>query len=177
VLPQSRPSFSNDARVLGSGFGCGFRGRICNDMRLFERHGAGTAADDGREVRLAAIEVPPLPLPQESNPAPGGAAAKDALAALLSSAQVTIKQAEPQKTDRYGRLVAYAFAARDGAEHSVQADLVAAGFARVAARVGSWACAAELLGRENIARKAKLGLWASSYYDLLNADHPTDVLA
>jgi endonuclease YncB( thermonuclease family) len=133
--------------------------------------------DDGREVRLAAIEVPPLPLPQESNPAPGGAAAKDALAALLSSDQVTIKQAEPQKTDRYGRLVAYAFAARDGVEHSVQADLVAAGFARVAARVGSRACAAELLSRENIARKAKLGLWASSYYDLLNADHPTDVLA
>ena len=133
--------------------------------------------DDGREVRLAAIEVPPLPLPQESNAAPGGDAARDALTALLAGAQVTIKQAEPQKSDRYGRLIGYAFAARDGVEHAVQADLVAAGLARVAARVGSRACAMELLRRENTARAAKLGLWASPYYDLLSADHPTDVLA
>ena len=33
------------------------------------------------------------------------------------------------------------------------------------------------MSRENAARQAKLGLWASSYYDLLNADHPADVLA
>jgi endonuclease YncB( thermonuclease family) len=133
--------------------------------------------DDGREVRLAAIEVPPLPLPQESNPAPGGAAASDALAALLAGAQVTVRQSEPQKTDRYGRLVAYVSAVRDGVEHSAQADLVASGLARVGARVGSRACATDLLRRENIARQAKLGLWASSYYDLLNADNPTDVMA
>jgi len=35
----------------------------------------------------------------------------------------------------------------------------------------------ELLRGETLARKAKLGLWGSSYYDLLNADNPTDVLA
>jgi endonuclease YncB( thermonuclease family) len=133
--------------------------------------------DDGREVRLAAIEVPPLPLPRESDPAPGGTAASDALAALLKGAQVTVKQAEPQKTDRYGRLAAYVFAVRDGVEHSVQADLVAAGLARVGAWVGSRACATELLRRESVARQAKLGLWASSYYDLLNADNPIDVMA
>jgi Staphylococcal nuclease homologue len=75
------------------------------------------------------------------------------------------------------RIIAYAFAKRDGADHSVQADLVAAGHARVAARVGNRACAMELLRRETLARKAKLGLWGSSYYDLLNADNPTDVLA
>jgi endonuclease YncB( thermonuclease family) len=132
-----------------------------------------TAAKSG----WRAIEVPPLPLPQESNAAPGGTAARDALAALLADVQVTIKQAEPQKTDRYGRLVVYAFVVREAVEHSVQADLVAAGLARVAARVGSRACAMELLRREITARAAKLGLWASSYYDLLNADHPTDVLA
>ena len=59
--------------------------------------------DDGREVRLAAIEVPPLPLPQESDPAPGGMAAKEALAALLAGGGIVLKQAEQQKTDRYGR--------------------------------------------------------------------------
>lgn len=44
--------------------------------------------DDGREVRLAAIEVPPLPLPQEPGTAPGGAAARDALAGLLAGSEV-----------------------------------------------------------------------------------------
>ncbi len=33
------------------------------------------------------------------------------------------------------------------------------------------------MSRENTARRAKLGLWASPYYDLLNADSPADVLA
>jgi endonuclease YncB( thermonuclease family) len=131
---------------------------------------------DGRQVRLAGIEVPRLPEPQESSPAPGGAAARDALATLLAGAQITLKQTEPQKTDRYGRVVAYAFAARDGMEHAVQADLVAAGHARVAASVGNRTCAMELLRAETLARKGKLGLWGSSYYDLLNADNPTDVL-
>ena len=43
---------------------------------------------------------------------------------------------------------------------------------------GTRACATELLRRETLAaRKAKLGLWGSSYYDLLNADNPADVLA
>jgi hypothetical protein len=36
--------------------------------------GRSFVLDDGREVRLAAIEVPPLPLSQETDPAPGGTA-------------------------------------------------------------------------------------------------------
>jgi endonuclease YncB( thermonuclease family) len=135
------------------------------------------ALEDGREIRLAGVEVPPLAESQEKHTAPGGAAARDTLTALLSGIPVTLKQADVQKTDRYGRLVAYAFVKRDGADHAVQADLVAAGQARVAARVGSRACALELLRAETAARKAKLGLWGSSYYGLLNADSPTDVLA
>jgi endonuclease YncB( thermonuclease family) len=133
--------------------------------------------DDGREVRLAAIEVPPLPLPQESGAAPGGIAAKDALTTLFAGADIVLKQAGQQKTDRYGRVVAYAFTMRDGVEHLAQADLVAAGVARVAARAGSRACDIELLSRENAARQARLGLWADPYYDLLSADRPDDVLA
>lgn len=130
---------------------------------------------DGREVRLAAIEVPPLP--QQSAQAPGGVAARDALAALLAGGEIELKQAELQNTDRYGRLFAFAFTARAGVEHSVQADLIAAGFARVSARAGSHACALELLKREAAARAAKLGLWAGSYYDSLDADNPAAVLA
>jgi len=101
--------------------------------------------NDGREVRLAAIEVPALPLPQE----PGAAAAGAAAVSIV----------------------------RDGVEGSVQANLIDLGLARVAARVGNRGCAAELLARENAARSAKLGLWAGSYYDLLDADNPAAVLA
>jgi endonuclease YncB( thermonuclease family) len=132
------------------------------------------ALDDGREIRLAGIEVPPLP--QDSSAAPGGTEARDALAALLAAGEVVLKRAEIP-SDRYGRVVAFAFVTRDGVERFVQAEQIAAGQARVAARVGSRDCAAELLRRENAARAAKLGLWANSYYELLNAANPTDVLA
>jgi endonuclease YncB( thermonuclease family) len=134
------------------------------------------AIADGREVRLAAIEVPPLAADQASGAAPS-AAARDALAAELEGRELSLRQAEPQTTDRYGRIVAYAFVTDGGGERSVQADLLAAGVARVAASAGRRACAEELLRQENAARRAKLGLWAGSYYDSLNAGDPAAVLA
>jgi endonuclease YncB( thermonuclease family) len=137
--------------------------------------------DDGREVRLAAVEVPPPALPERSGSdpgpsIPGGAASKDALEALIGGDEVVLRQAEAG-SDRYGRIVAYTYAIRDGTELFAQGELIASGFARVAARIGSKACAAELLGRENTARQAKLGLWGDPYYDVVNADTPVDVLA
>ena len=110
--------------------------------------------DDEREVRLAAIEVPPLSSPQEPGTAPGGTAARDALAALLAGAEIVLKRAEAP-SDRYGRVLAYAFPVRGGIEHSAQAELISAGLARVAARIGNRDCAAELLGRERAVRQAK----------------------
>ena len=130
---------------------------------------------DGREVRLAGIEVPPLPLSQETDAAPGGAAAKDALDALAGGDEVVLRRTTPA-TDRYGRIVAYAYTERDGDEFFVQGELIASGFARVGDRVGSRACAAELLSRENAARRARLGLWANPYYAVLDAGTPADVL-
>ena len=131
---------------------------------------------DGREVRLAGIEVPPLAVPQESDAAPGGAAAKDALAALAGGDEVALRRVAPA-TDRYGRIVAYAYTVRDGDELFVQGELVAAGFARVGDRVGSRACTAELMSREQAARKARLGLWANPYYAVLDAATPADMRA
>jgi endonuclease YncB( thermonuclease family) len=131
---------------------------------------------DGREVRLAAIEVPPMPLPQQADAAPGSAAAKAALDALAGGDQVVLRRAEAT-ADRYGRVVAYAYTERDGDELFVQGELIAAGVAWVGDRVGSRACATDLLARENAARKAKLGLWADPYYHLLDAEIPADVLA
>jgi endonuclease YncB( thermonuclease family) len=139
----------------------GGRATIC-DGEVIARGTAGRAIDgrtfvldDGREVRLAAIEVPPLPLAPESGAAPGGAAAKDALAALLADREIVLKRADTP-SDRYGRVLAYAFVTRDGVERLVQAELIAAGVARVAARVGSRDCAAELLGGEKTARGLSL---------------------
>jgi len=134
--------------------------------------------DDGREVRLASIEVPPLPSPaqQQSGTAPGGAAAMAALDALVGGDDVVLRRAEVP-ADRYGRIVAYAYAVRDGDEIFAQGELLASGFARVGDHVGRRACAVELLNREAAARTAKLGLWADPYYEVLNAEAPTDVLA
>ena len=140
----------------------GIAGRVA-DGRTF-------LLDDGREVRLAGIEVPPLAA--DSGSAPGGAASKDGLAALLAGSEIVLRQAEPQQTDRYGRIMAYAFVTRGGSERLVQAELLAAGLARVAPRVGSRACAMELLSRESAARRAKLGLWATSYYDFARRRQP-----
>jgi endonuclease YncB( thermonuclease family) len=127
--------------------------------------------DDGREVRLAAVEVPPL----ETGAAPG-AAAKAALDALIGGDDIVLRRADIE-TDRYGRLVAYAYAVRDGDELFAQGELIASGFARVGDHVGGRSCALELLKSENAARAAKLGLWADSHYDVLDAETPTDVLA
>jgi endonuclease YncB( thermonuclease family) len=162
---QPRPALACGGETIAQGHA----GRVI-DGRSF-------VLDDGREVRLAAIEVSPLPQPGETDAPPGGAAARDALAALLADNVVVLKQADAHTTDRYGRIVAYAFATRDGGARSVQGDLLASGLARVAARVGNQACAGELLRRENVARTAKLGLWAGSYYDSLDAEKPADLLA
>lgn len=131
---------------------------------------------DGREVRLAAIEVPPLTVRPDNEAAPGGVEARDALGALLEGAEVVLRRADAP-ADRYGRILAYTSTARDGVERSIQAELLARGFARVGDRIGTRQCATELLTRERAARKAKLGLWAVSYYDSLDTDNPADVLA
>ena len=130
--------------------------------------------DDGREVRLAGIEVPPLP--QQRGVAPGGADAKDALDALAGGDDVLLRRAAIA-SDRYQRLVAYAYAVRDGDELFTQGEMISSGYARVGDDVGSRDCAMELLKRENDARRAKLGLWANSYYEIVNAETPAEVLA
>jgi len=128
--------------------------------------------DDGREVRLAAIEVAPL-AGDRSDPA--GRAAAAALAALAAGDQVVLRRAE-SASDRYGHLLAYAYTLRDGDEFLLQRELVAEGFARVGGHIAN-PCAGDLLGPEKAAREAKLGLWADPYYEVLNAESPKDALA
>jgi len=135
--------------------------------------------DDGREVRLAAIEVVPLDGPQDRAD-PAGRAAAAALGALAARDLVVLRRAE-SGSDRYGSLLAYAYALRDEDEFLLQRELVGEGFARVSARIAS-PCAGHLLDREKAAREAKLGLWADPYYEVLDyevldAESPKDALA
>src|ERR1043166_2090074 len=88
--------------------------------------GRTLALDDGREVRLAAIEVAP---PSE----PAGAAAKAALETLVTGEPIELRAAgaEPKaETDRYGRLFGHLYVARDTAERWAEAELIAQGHAR-----------------------------------------------
>jgi len=138
--------------------------------------GRSFALDDGREVRLAAIEAPPAPEPGESAPrTAAGAAAKAALESLALGQTVELRQRQPV-SDRYGRILAYAAVLPAGAEPTIAHALVARGFARVAASVDDPACAAELLSRERVARNQKLGLWGEPDYAVIGAESGAELL-
>jgi endonuclease YncB( thermonuclease family) len=123
--------------------------------------------DDEREVRLAAIETPATGAPATQ--------AKNALETLLAGKAVVLKGLGADR-DRYGRLVAQVFLVENG-ERWVQPELLAAGHARLAARVGDRACAAALVVHERAARRALLGLWSDPFYGLRQAEDPATVAA
>jgi endonuclease YncB( thermonuclease family) len=106
------------------------------------RDGHTLALADGRELRLAAIEVP--------------AHSAGALQNLVAGRPLRLEKLGPDH-DRYGRLVAFAFAG--DSTDSVQQVLLAQGEARVSARVGDKACADALLATEREARARRRGLW------------------
>jgi endonuclease YncB( thermonuclease family) len=132
--------------------------------------GRSLILEDGREIRLAGIEVPLLPLAGESGPdAEAALAVRAALAAMVVDRTIELRQ-NGAPADRYGRTLALAYVAGAEARRSVAHEMLARGFARVAAHVGDRACAEELLGEERAARRAKLGLWSEPYYAIVAAD-------
>ena len=129
------------------------------------RDGRTLMLNDGRELRLAAIE------------SPGGnqaAAAKSALVALAAGETLTLRRLG-SGSDRYGRLNAFAFLP-DGDE-SLQEALLETGQAMVSARVGDKACAYMLLATERAARAGRRGLWADPNFAPLPADKPDRIAA
>ena len=138
--------------------------------------------DDGREIRLAGIEVPPAPRSGETGArAEAGAAARAALDGILGGQSVELRQ-NGAADDRYGRVLAHATVVRDGVMQSAAHEMLGRGFARVSARIGDGAgdraCAEELLARERAARQAKLGLWgAEPYYVVMGAESLAELLA
>jgi endonuclease YncB( thermonuclease family) len=125
--------------------------------------------EDGREIRLAGLEVPP-------EAAPAGQAARTALAALLTGETVELR-AGADAPDRYGRILAHTFLTGTDGPRSAVHTMLEKGHARVGAQAGEPACAAELLGLERAARTAKVGLWADSRYAIIDAGNLADLVA
>ena len=115
------------------------------------RDGRTLLLADGRELRLAGIEVT--------------ADSRAALQGLVVGHPLRLERLGPER-DRYGRLVAFAFI--DGAPHSVQQALLEQGRARVSARI---ACADALLSAEQAARAARRGLSADLNFAPLSAEN------
>ena len=120
--------------------------------------------DDGREVRLAGIEMVTTA---------GRADGTAALNALVAGRAVAL-HGETDAPDRYGRQPAFVFA--DSAATPVQSLLLARGEALVSGTVADKACAAELSTAEAVARRAKRGIWANPAV-IKNAESPGDILA
>lgn len=120
--------------------------------------------DDGREVRLAGLEL--LASPSERR------RAADALTALLDSAPVTLR-GNDDAPDRYGRQSALVY--RGDSDTPVQATLLEQGTAMMSPAIDA-ACLPQLLTAENAARKAWRGIWGSAAA-LKNTERPGDILA
>jgi endonuclease YncB( thermonuclease family) len=118
------------------------------------RDGRTLTLTDGRELRLAAIEVTDA----------SRAALQD-----LAGTQVLRLEGASSEPDRYGRLVAFAFAGES--PQSLQQALLERGQARVSARVGNKACADALLAAERAARASRRGLWADPNFAPLTPEN------
>lgn len=118
------------------------------------RDGRTLLLADGREVRLAGLEIT-----EDS---------RAALQSLIGDRPVRLEVVSTD-LDRYGRVVAFTFAG--DAQTSLQQALLELGQARVAARVGSKACAEALLAAERTARAGARGLWADPNFALLTPEN------
>src|SRR5262249_48784995 len=85
---------------------CRFEGAGTGKVRAIS-DGRSFILEDGREIRLAAIEVPLAPAAGESGPrAEAGLAARAALESMLASQSVVELRQDAAGADRYGRTLA-----------------------------------------------------------------------
>lgn len=120
--------------------------------------------DDGREVRLAGLELPASLVDRKR--------AATALAALLDGETATLRGAT-DAPDRHGRQTALIY--RTGIETPVQTALLEQGAAILSPIVDA-TCLPQLSAAESAARQARRGLW-SDPVALKNTERPGDILA
>jgi endonuclease YncB( thermonuclease family) len=136
-------------------------GAIADVAVVAARDGRTFTTADGREVRLAGLEIPSAD--------GGGRAALDALVAGKTVHLEGLGRTE----DRYGRVIAFAYI--DAI--SVQRALLRRGVAMVSSRAGTKACADTLFPVEAEAREAGRGLWADPELRPKSAANPRDIAA
>jgi endonuclease YncB( thermonuclease family) len=125
--------------------------------------GATLKLADGSLLKLAGLVAP-------GGTEPFGADARAGLAALIGDGQLRLYPAENAE-DRYGRLNVQAYVVPGaGTPYWLQGAMLEGGFARVFTTADKRNCAAALLVREALARKAGRGLWALPAYAVLAAD-------
>jgi endonuclease YncB( thermonuclease family) len=147
---------TDSARASGCAFEAQGEGRVASvtDARSFR-------LDDGREVRLAGIEIGDRQK------------AIAALSELILGRDISL-QGEDDAPDRYGRQAAFAFVS--GSDTPLQSELLKQGLAMVSPEVSNRDCAVLLLAAEAEARLAKRGTWAEASA-IKNAESPGDILA
>ena len=121
-------------------------------------NGATMRLETGDTARLAGVAAPRM-ADREGRPRPHAETARRALAALVLDKRVRLFHAG-RRADRYGRLLVHLFVG----PRWVQGELVSAGHVRVRSYPGNRQRIAELLAREDTARKAERGLWAHRRY-------------
>ena len=119
--------------------------------------------EDGQQVRLSAIAVP-------AGESTYGEEARAGLERLLLGRAVAL--AHVGSPDRYARLPAHVHVGQGDDRVWVQEWLIARGLARVQSFEDNRACASRLLAREDAARGARLGLWASPHFAVRAAGEP-----
>ena len=122
--------------------------------------------EDGREVRLVGIQAPKLPLGRKGfDPWPLADVAKHRLEELVLGRAVRLGHGGRQ-VDRYRRQLAHLFREEDGLW--VQGAMLAQGMARTYTFADNRALIPALLGAERDARAGGRGIWADSYYRVLD---------
>jgi endonuclease YncB( thermonuclease family) len=125
--------------------------------------GATLKLADGGLLKLAGLVAP-------GGAEPFAAEARAGLAVLIGDGQLRL-YAGQNPEDRYGRRLAQAYVVPGaGPPYWLQGAMLEGGFARVFTTADNRGCAAALLAREALARKAARGLWALPAYAVLPAD-------
>lgn len=155
--------FAQAAAAQSAGSPCRFEARGTTATAVAVTDGRSFRLADGREVRLAGIDIPLVATDGTGHAAP---ASKAALERLVLGQEIALTAAS-DTTDRYGRIAAMAFV--NGSETPVQYDLLALGQARVSAQALGERCTRALFGEEAKARDSRLGLWADPGYAVLPA--------
>lgn len=135
--------------------------------------GDTVALEDGREIRLVGLQAPKLGLGRRNfDDWPLAAEARTHLEAMVLNSEVRLSYGGRHE-DRYGRLLAHLHLT-DGTW--VQGAMVAEGMARVYSFADNRACVEALLSLEREARHARRNMWGDTYYRLLSADVPDELL-